>query len=456
MHVKQSRPLFWLCVSCTTFGLLCSFFALILPYWYARFPQSKNRFLSLGLWEICLEKFMPDDLGNAMYDGCFSLYDWHVKPLWPIIWRTWFVVCQAFATCSFIALLLAEVTLVTQACRLISHRGPRAVLFVMIVCGISCLCILISLITMGVGVDDESKRVPVLERNWLQGLDQCTLSWSYGLTAVSFPGCFLTLVVLCWFVYPKRSTKGLLSVAAWEWPTVNDWTCRYHLNDLRTSGSRSYSNPSRSVVSSGEERTRSGVSEPEPAPRPTLTFRQPLVSATPSASHSRSHRPSRTEYRHIQTAPNSALTGDMASPNVGKLSSYDPRSPDTVSLLSYEQPPPVARLQSPSNTVEEQSSIRTEDSNTRSFLLTSRSYRNGIPEQEDIGDWRRLPSPHHSSVATEAPHGSAAVMPSPGQQPKFMSSHSALDTSIWTVNSPSETTQTHPPVQAARRMRRNP
>ncbi|KAF6776262.1 hypothetical protein AHF37_04548 [Paragonimus kellicotti] len=132
MIVKQRRPLFWICLTVSSFGLICFMLSFVLPFWYAKFPQSKNRFTSLGLWEVCFKEFMPDSLGNLMYTGCFYLYDPQVRPLWSIIFRTWFVVCQVFHTFSLLTFILAEVVLVTQAFSLISLRGPRAVLFVMV------------------------------------------------------------------------------------------------------------------------------------------------------------------------------------------------------------------------------------------------------------------------------------------------------------------------------------
>lgn len=58
---------------------------------------------------------------------------------------------------------------------------------------------------MGVGVDTEKRLRPMdIKAKWLTDLDQCTLSWSYGLAGLSiFPVC-LALIILGWFVYPKR------------------------------------------------------------------------------------------------------------------------------------------------------------------------------------------------------------------------------------------------------------
>ncbi|KAA3672800.1 uncharacterized protein DEA37_0001753 [Paragonimus westermani] len=88
MIVKQRRPLFWICLTLSSFGFVCFMLSFVSPFWYAKFPQSKNRFTSLGLWEVCFKEFMPDSIGNLMYTGCFYLYDPQIKPLWSIIFRS--------------------------------------------------------------------------------------------------------------------------------------------------------------------------------------------------------------------------------------------------------------------------------------------------------------------------------------------------------------------------------
>ncbi|KAF5405499.1 hypothetical protein PHET_00713 [Paragonimus heterotremus] len=437
MIVKQRRPLFWICLTVSSFGLICFVLSFVLPFWYAKFPQSKNRFTSLGLWEVCFKEFMPESIGNLMYTGCFYLYDPQVKPLWSSIFRTWFVVCQVFHTFSLLTFILAEVVLVTQAFNLISPRGPRAVLFVMVTCSLTCLFLLVELITMGVGVDSEAKRKPSEERDWLQALDQCSLSWSYGLAAMSFPGNFLIVVILGWFVYPKRSTGGLLSICAWDWPTVNDWTCRYHQTDmhLSTSASRSQSCRSRSV-GSVDNRTQSATSDH--VLRPVLTFREPLISVNPSTPTQRITTPSalrsaQTHHSHITSS-----VSDSFAP-AGKLSCYDPRSPDTVSLLSYEQPPLMLPVHSPS-TVGEQSSIHTQDVNTKSFNSSSRSHHN-VPAHESHSRLHQAFGPQRFGVGTGTPDGESEHVLVSGRQSKLQSSES----SMWTADSS---------IQVARPMRK--
>ncbi|THD23079.1 hypothetical protein D915_005990 [Fasciola hepatica] len=462
---KQRRPLLWTCLLFTTFGLLCSVVAFVLPYWYARYPQSKSRFLRLGLWEICFEDFMPADLGNLMYTGCFYLYDRKIRALWSLIFRTWFVVCQVFHTFSFVAYVMVEVVLITQVCNLVSSRGPRAVLFSIIASGATLLFVLISSVTMGTGVDAESKRKPSAEQDWLISLDQCSLSWAYGISLLSLLGCLVPFVILCWCVYPKRSPSGLLSVSAWDWPNRGDLICQYHLNDLRALSSQAQSLRSRSVTTSGDvgsvhpfshsslcnqtplgtasAATRDMLISAKPVTTSAVVNAVPLTSARQRSRHSRSR--SGCDRRTTHRIPESVSQTSWETN--GKLSSYDPRSPDSISLLSYEHhaaPPP---MKSPRNTASEQSSIVTQESSTKTNPLNSRSTSGGIPAQEDRRNVYEFESPAMLSAATLTLEGAAGSMQlSTGWPSRLRSTTSGVDTSVWTADSS---------VQAARPMGRS-
>ncbi|BHF83991.1 hypothetical protein SprV_0902714100 [Sparganum proliferum] len=56
--MSRDRGVQWLYFSVTLTGFLCTFFATILPYWYAKYPSATTRFLRLGFWEICLKDFI--------------------------------------------------------------------------------------------------------------------------------------------------------------------------------------------------------------------------------------------------------------------------------------------------------------------------------------------------------------------------------------------------------------
>ncbi|CAH8654090.1 unnamed protein product [Dicrocoelium dendriticum] len=437
--LSQRRPLLWVCLLFVSGGLLCNLIAFILPYWFARFPNSKNRFLRLGLWEICLQEYMPHDLGNFMYTGCFYLFDPQIHALRPNFMRTWFLVCQIFYTLCFISYVVVTVVLLSQAVNLVSPRGPRAVLFGIVTSGLTCILLLVTLTVMGAGVDSESKRKPAAQQDWLQSLDQCSLSWSYGLAACSMPGSLLTFAILSCFVYPKRSSHGLLSVNAWNWPSLADWTCQHNRSNSYHSTSRSCSYQSRSFASR-DVRTHSSLNE-RAAPRFTLAFRDPLISATPSDSSGRRrmHTPASPHRTPIpQYAPHRVFQTDE------RVSSYDPRSPDSISLLSYE--PQLTRNN-------DRYSRNTSDGGPNRALDSVNSYRAKAKSNRD--SQRSLSDPLRSSSATSSskpPPGSSVEIQRTGAGSS--SGLRSADTSVWTANSPTENTGPPARVQAAKKMKR--
>nr|CAH8866838.1 unnamed protein product [Trichobilharzia regenti] len=380
MKREPKVPLFWICFILTTVGFLCSSIAMIMPYWYARYPQSHSRFVSLGLWEVCFEGYMSKRIGNCMYFGCFYLFDVKIAPLWSIIFRAWFVACQASYICGFSTYILAECIITSQAVKLISFRGSRAVLFIMVALSLSSVLTLVSLITMGVGVDTEQKIEKAVKNPWLEDLSQNSLSWSYGLAAVSMLPSWITVILLGWFVYPKRSPCGLLSISAWEWPTVDDLQCRYHVKDLQTVKLSSYSNPQ----SSFNITTVSGDQHPYSyPPRSIITTNQTTIDHWTELDNNINNnnilrKPTLFHKSHAQPvllAMKTTTQQDQGciSDAGGKLSNYDPRSADTVSLSSYEQ--------IPFGVLYKQPNIRTEDVNSTesvkgsSFIRSNYSIR---------------------------------------------------------------------------------
>lgn len=151
MRKHYDRSLFWILFFMITIGFLCNFFALVVPQWFARYPYARSPFICLGLWEICFDKYMPNNIGNVMYDGCFYIFESHLIPIWPVLFRgnscfismififlAWFICCQVFQTFGFIAYIFTEGLMVMQAIRMVSIRGSRAVLFLLIFSTATC------------------------------------------------------------------------------------------------------------------------------------------------------------------------------------------------------------------------------------------------------------------------------------------------------------------------------
>ncbi|VDP25097.1 unnamed protein product [Schistosoma margrebowiei] len=211
----------------------------------------------------------------------------------------------------------------------------------MVTLSVNCFSTLISLITMGVGVDTEQKIEKAAKHPWLEDLDHNSLSWSYGIAAISLlPSC-ITVIILGWFVYPKKSPCGLLINSAWNWPTLNDLQCRYHMHDIHVPKICSSSNPQ----SSCHNITTMSTDYPHSL-RSRTVIQSSQINGDQLSNELNNKILCKSTLFHKSGAQIETLSvitaqdqNSILSDNCGKLSSYDPRSADTVSLSSYEQPP---------------------------------------------------------------------------------------------------------------------
>ena len=127
-----------------------------------------------------------------------------------------------------------------------------------------------------------------------------------------------------------RTPENLLTLTAWEWPTRHDFMCQYHLNDLR---SKSDSFQSKSMASGDVigSRTHSNVSyyyKNSPIPPPSAHGTKNYSSQSATSSWIRSNLDK-------ETAASRSIEADSILSGNGKLSSYDPRSADTVSVRFF-------------------------------------------------------------------------------------------------------------------------
>ncbi|KAH8856833.1 hypothetical protein KSF78_0009341 [Schistosoma japonicum] len=468
MRNHRKVPMFWICFTLTTFGFTCSFVSMVMPYWYARYPQSQNRFVRLGLWEVCFDGYMAKKPGNNMYMGCFYLFDTKIQTLWPIIFRDWFIACQISFTCSFATYILAECVILTQAFGLFSFRGSRVVLCMMVALSINYFSTLISLITMGVGVDTEKKIESTAKCPWLEYLSQSSLSWSYGLASVSLLPTWITIILLGWFVYPKRSPCGLLINSAWDWPTLNDLRCRYHIDDMHTSKVSSYLNPQSSC-------NNVSLSIDHPYSLHSRSLIQPCGQNTCDQLSSESEnrilrKPTLFHKPRVQQEQLLVTSGQdqnsILSDNCGRLSSYDPRSADTVSLLSYEQPPSSLLYPSQTTNMNDFNSLMNSKVNNNAILdyspvnLMFSSHKITMTPTSFFKKFTCEQQNYHQQQKCITNSGSHSQLKSINsnkslnfeQQP----STSNPDTSIWTENKSCEKSVEYgsPIIQAARPMKR--
>ncbi|CAH8550764.1 unnamed protein product [Schistosoma turkestanicum] len=352
----------------------------------------------------------------------------------------------------------------------------------MVTLSVSCLLTLASLIIMGAGVDAERKVERAVKRPWLEDLSQNSLSWSYGLAAVSLLPSWITVIILGWFVYPKRFSYGLLVHSAWNWPTLNDLQCHYHrIVDLSAPQIFSSSNPqsscnittmsidyphslhSRTLIQSGRN-TGNPLSD---------ELNNKILCKPTLLSHVMS-RNNQLESGQELLISSSHHSTTLSSDNYGKMSSYDPRSADTISLLSYDQPPSnlLYNPQTTSMMNEFNSVIYSKDGN-----LTMNDYNSSMHSKTKSIQSNLLGSFHKSTVSSSFFKKESTSRRQQQQQQQCTTnseSHSHLkstlsnkslngqqpsytnpDTSIWTESKPDEKSFEHDSIiQIARPMKR--
>lgn len=322
MRKQRNSVLFHIYSLISTIGFLCSFFAFILPFWYGRYPGSKNRFVRLGLWEICLEDFMTKSTNQQVFNGCFHLLDWQLRELRRFIIKPWLYVAQTFFTISFLGYIIQQWIILSQTFELISIRGPRgSVTSFILLSGIT-VCSLTTLIVMGVGVSVEHTvaKDGTAKTAWLSHLEQNSLSWCYGLAAFSLLAAIFALSILTWFVYPRKKPGGLLSKTAWSWPHASELPC------CRRVGSRNHT-VTRAPISASRLQAVSAAERNSTSHRTRSLISSSGVSRITDDGFS-----CRLGSEHTRPPPG---WSDGCNPSATQLSarlSYDPRSSDAASV----------------------------------------------------------------------------------------------------------------------------
>uniref|UniRef100_A0A0X3PQ54 Uncharacterized protein n=1 Tax=Schistocephalus solidus TaxID=70667 RepID=A0A0X3PQ54_SCHSO len=312
--MSRDRGVQWLYFFVTLTGFLCIFFATILPYWYAKCPSAVSRFLRLGFWEICLKDFIATSDQQKVYDGCFYLFDSRIRPLWPHIFSAWFITSQLMHTLALVAFIIVMGICVAWLLDVADSYRSDLVMASLVSLAFIAWLLLTVLGVFGVNTDLEKKEFRRRGQSaWLSDLDQCSLSWCYGLAALSLLLALVSLNILLWCVYPRKEVGGRLSKFAWRWPQGNDLPCCLK--------SPLYPNIQSDVVGASTVVPPSVFARPTPASlRASQRQRQPfLFGQQPQTRSSPQSEPLRPSHR-------------IDSPPASITSSYDPRPFDLVSV----------------------------------------------------------------------------------------------------------------------------
>ncbi|KAK7461543.1 hypothetical protein BaRGS_00038689 [Batillaria attramentaria] len=188
-RTKRLVTIFGLIFTCLAF--VCMVVCFSTPHWLERFPHKRNTrvFVRMGLWEACFNDwtYYKDYLGKK-YNGCWWIFHFEYRPVWPWLNPPWFLAIQIMMT---LALILHMVTIVFNILYVVGCCPPRkernyvrassAMIFV------AAAFITISSIMFGTKAD--------IDRQWLPNPDSNFLSWSFGFCVLS--GFFSIFAGMC-------------------------------------------------------------------------------------------------------------------------------------------------------------------------------------------------------------------------------------------------------------------
>ena len=82
-----NNKLLWIGFICTVVTVFFVVISFASPYWLETWPGSFNEFRNLGLWEICMDKYMHHkDDSQDIYSGCWWVFNMDTR-YWKL--RDW-------------------------------------------------------------------------------------------------------------------------------------------------------------------------------------------------------------------------------------------------------------------------------------------------------------------------------------------------------------------------------
>ncbi|RUS87750.1 hypothetical protein EGW08_004496 [Elysia chlorotica] len=191
-----------------TFGLIftisafiCIVVAFATPHWLERFPHKRMTrvFVRMGLWEACFNNWTYyKDYLSKNYNGCWWIFHFEYRPVWPWLNPPWFLTIQIMMT---LGLMLHMVTVVLNILYYVrclpKEKEKRYVMATGVMMWLSFLLIGISVTIFGIKAD--------VDRQWIPNPDSNFLSWSFGCACLS--GFFSVFSALCLTVDHMRITE---------------------------------------------------------------------------------------------------------------------------------------------------------------------------------------------------------------------------------------------------------
>jgi len=76
LRSSPTGTLAWVGFGCCVAALTCLLVSYCSPYWLQSLPMAENRFMNIGLWQVCLYNYKQfRDDSQDVYDGCWSVLD---------------------------------------------------------------------------------------------------------------------------------------------------------------------------------------------------------------------------------------------------------------------------------------------------------------------------------------------------------------------------------------------
>ncbi|XP_076437556.1 uncharacterized protein LOC143276793 [Babylonia areolata] len=192
MGLTRTKRLVTICgLVFTCLAFVCMVIAFSTPHWLERFPHKRNTrvFVRMGLWEACFNDwtYYKDYLGKK-YDGCWWIFHFEYRPVWPWLNPPWFLAIQIMIT---LALMLHMVTIAFNTCYFLGccppHKERNYVGASSAMNFVAATFITISVTMFGIKAD--------VDRQWLPSPDSNFLSWSFGFCVLS--GFFSIFAGMC-------------------------------------------------------------------------------------------------------------------------------------------------------------------------------------------------------------------------------------------------------------------
>ncbi|TGZ61698.1 hypothetical protein CRM22_007858 [Opisthorchis felineus] len=197
--------------SVNVLGFITMVGGFVSPYWLQSYSRIHMPFSRLGLWEFCLNGFVPkNDISMQSYYGCWWIYSPYLDAIRDILTPWWFIIIQVFMSVSLFLYFLSVILFFVYLFGEFSNSKVPAVLSLSIaLIDFTAACLITtSIIIFGINQ---------LNPDWMPYPFQNWPSSGFGLAALS--GC-LAFITTGYSAVQYRIDKELHEEDAFNFPLV--------------------------------------------------------------------------------------------------------------------------------------------------------------------------------------------------------------------------------------------